>query len=189
MSGGNKKINSGYILLFLAAVIIVVVCLFWVISSQEQNTANLAENEPGSNQLELPTNVDWETHQNEEYGFSFKYPSSYTSHSILWEIHNEGDTLWEWGAHSGQETIISISVYPVNKQADIFQKYGYEASSDKLTLKTGLEVEKLDRNQKESSELIVRKDDIFLIINSAFANLTDTKEYREYQTILNTLEI
>lgn len=127
-------------------------------------------------------------------GYSLRYPRIY-NHSgnnyhvwIVTQQEGKGSNIMEqWGVNKGQETIFSISVYPIDKLQQVFDKYDYEELDEVVQIGdiTWTRVKGL----KAYSDLIVKQDTLFYIVHSSWGNATNREEYAEYYAILTTLEI
>src|SRR3989338_7422589 len=78
-------------------------------------------------------------YRNNAFGYTIQYnPNSSTEASMLrstWDIQNPAENLYsEWGLSDGDNTVIVVSVYPLEKRDEVFalKKYSTTNETEKL---------------------------------------------------------
>lgn len=185
----TQKIRKNCYWLSLVTIVATVIIILWSFPQHDQDQEEQVVPIEKQAASDKPSVADWETYQNEEYGFSFRYPQDYQKTANLWEFQQEGDLLWEWGVNRGQETIIAISLYPQEKKEGVFQQYGYQATGKIINLNNTVKGEKINMGNAADYDLLIDKEQVFFVISSSFTASPDSEEYKEYKTILDTLKI
>jgi len=199
----NDKSQKNTVFLFLAVVVIIVIgAIYWAIinpgicpaSRLQQAQLQQQQQAIPNQQLNQGKEVDisdWLTYRNEQYGFEVKYPEKYKKDEVynIWTASNETTSLlWEWGVNKGQETIISISVYPRNKKQEIIDS-GKLQILDRQVKLANYKAEEV-KFLSFKSFMVEGESNIYILISSYSEDYySNLNEYKEYYNIISSLNL
>lgn len=153
----KKPGNQMWLWLTIGLIVIIAVALVYYLTiyqkSSNSNSNQRINSTINSNQI-APTNADEilttntnasitdtskTQYHNDAFGYTVQYnPNSSTDASVLrgtWDIQNPAENLYsEWGLSDGDNTVIVISVYPLEKRDEVFalKKYSTSNETEKL---------------------------------------------------------